>query len=490
MTTTPQTPFALGNYRPVRDERTLTTLPVTGRIPAHLDGRYVRNGTNPVAEIDPATYSWINGDGMVHGVRLRDGRAEWYRNRWIRTPAIAGALGERPHPPRYNAGFTMVAANTHVFGHADRTLALMEGGFAAYEVTDELDAVGPCDFGGTLGGGYTGHPKIDPVTGEMHAVSWHLTGGSTVLYSVIGTDGRARRIVPVRVNGHPLIHDMGLTARHVLIYDLPAVVDTRAVVDHVVPGWVPWPARLALSVALGRVRLPHPLTALMAPRNPREYFPAAYRWDADHPARVGIMPRDGDNGTVRWFEVDPCYVFHTINAYDDVNTVVCDVVRHATTGYAGNPDVSGTRPPHTVCRWTFDLMTGGVTETDLDDLSQELPRTDDRRLGRHYRYAYTVNNLLDPARDHDAVIRRDFRTGTTSERILGPRVRCGEFSFVPNSDDSAEDDGVLIGFTHDEDRDTSDLTLLDAATLETVASVHLPYRVPYGFHGNWIPTRR
>ncbi len=89
-----------GNYAPVRREHTVTELAVTGKIPKHLDGRYLRNGPNPIGEIDPEVYHWFSGDGMVHGVRLRDGKAEWYRNRWIRTSAVAAALGEpAPHPP-------------------------------------------------------------------------------------------------------------------------------------------------------------------------------------------------------------------------------------------------------------------------------------------------------------------------------------------------------------------------------------------------------
>lgn len=84
-----------GVFAPVPREYTLTDLPVTGAIPDHLDGRYLRNGPNPVGELDPALYHWFSGDGMVHGVRLRDGRAEWYRNRWVRGPVTSVALGRR-----------------------------------------------------------------------------------------------------------------------------------------------------------------------------------------------------------------------------------------------------------------------------------------------------------------------------------------------------------------------------------------------------------
>src|SRR3954468_21396525 len=116
------TKFLEGNFAPVSREHTITELAVTGRIPGFLDGRYLRNGPNPIAEVDPATYHWFMGDGMVHGVRLRDSKAHWYRNRWIRTPEIAKILGERPPTRPRTAPLSSPGANTNIIAHAGRTL--------------------------------------------------------------------------------------------------------------------------------------------------------------------------------------------------------------------------------------------------------------------------------------------------------------------------------------------------------------------------------
>ena len=134
-----------GNFGPVPDELTITELEVTGSIPAHLDGRYLRNGPNPAVDPDPSTYHWFLGSGMVHGVRLRDGKAEWYRNRFVRSADVADALGEPHRPGPIHAGFDL-SPNTNVIGHAGRTFAIVEGGGNPYELTDELETVGPCDF--------------------------------------------------------------------------------------------------------------------------------------------------------------------------------------------------------------------------------------------------------------------------------------------------------------------------------------------------------
>ncbi len=126
MATTENT-YLTGNYAPVHDEVTALDLPVTGRLPEELEGRYLRNGPNPALAPEPSTYHWFTGDGMVHGIRLRDGKAEWYRNRFVRSAAVASALGEPPRPGAVHAGMDF-AANTNVIGHAGRTFAIVEAG--------------------------------------------------------------------------------------------------------------------------------------------------------------------------------------------------------------------------------------------------------------------------------------------------------------------------------------------------------------------------
>jgi carotenoid cleavage dioxygenase len=475
-----------GNYASVRREHTVTELAVTGTIPAHLDGRYLRNGPNPIAEVDPETYHWFTGDGMVHGVRLREGKAEWYRNRWIRTPGVARALGE---PGRRRApirtGLELFGANTNVLSHAGRTLALVEGGITNYELTDDLETVGPCDFDGTLRGGYTAHPKRDPDTGHLHAVSYSFGRGNRVQYSVIGVDGRARRTVDVEVTGSPMMHDFSLTENHVVFYDLPVTFDSRQGAAISVPAALRAPARLVLSALIGRVRVPDPIMA-MAGKGMRGNAHMPYRWDPRYPARVGVMPRFGGAGDVRWFDVEPCYVFHPLNAYDDGDSVVLDVVRHPK---MFDTDFHGPNEgPTTLDRWTVDLADGKVRETRLDDHPQEFPRIDDRLVGRPHRYGYAMQTSSTGGTAGDSVLKHDLARGQTTARRLGTHQRIGEFIFVPNTPQAPEDDGVLMGFVYDVTTDRSDLTILDAATLETIAAIHLPDRVPYGFHGNWAPT--
>jgi carotenoid cleavage dioxygenase len=469
-----------GEYAPLPKEYTLTDLEVVGTIPDYLDGRYLRNGSNPIGEIDPALYHWFIGDGMVHGMRIRDGKAHWYRNRWVRGPIVGKELGE-PSAARH-VGFTRIAANTSVIEHAGKTLALIEAGVTNYELNEALDTVGACDFDGTLTGGYSAHPLRDPKTGELHAVSYSPHRGNTVQYSVIDVNGRARRTVDIAVAGSPMMHSFSLTEHHVVFYDLPVTFDVKQFAAMMVPRGLRLPARMLLSALIGRVRVPDPITAHQPQsKDSDRRFP--YSWNPKHPARVGVMPREGGNRDVRWFEVEPCYVFHPMNAYDDGETIVLDVVRHPK---VFTDDQLRTKPP-TLDRWTIDVADNKVRESRWDDRGQEFPRVDERVVGKPHRYGYAPT-VAAAGVGGPRLLKHDFVSGRTESHLFGADKALGEFVFHPSSPNAAEDGGVLMGYVYDRSTDRSELAFLDAQTLQHMASVKLPHRVPTGFHGNWIPT--
>lgn len=441
--TTVENRYLIGNYAPVDREVSAVDLPVTGRLPVELDGRYLRNGPNPLTAPEPSTYHWFTGDGMVHGIRLRDGKAEWYRNRWVRNQAVATALGEEPRLGPVHAGMDF-GPNTNVIGHAGRTLAIVEAGARPYELTYELETVGPTDFGGTLSGGYTAHPKRDPKTGELHAISYFWGWGNQVKYTVTDTQGRVRRSVDVETTGSVSVHDMSLTERYAVIYDLPVTFNLEA------------------AASAGS-------------------FP--YRWDPEYPARVGLLPREGGAEDVQWFEVEPCYVFHPLNAYDQDGTVVLDVVRHSRM-FASDLLGPNEGPP-SLERWTVDIAAGKVLEERIDDRGQEFPRVDERRVSLPYRYGYAGIFL----EGETGLVRHDMAKGTSEVRLLSHSDGASEAVFVPRHDDAAEDDGWVLSLVYDPERDASDLLVLNASDFsgEPAAVVHLPQRVPFGFHGNWVP---
>ena len=259
------------------------------------------------------------------------------------------------------------------------------------------------------------------------------------------------------------------------------------------PHWLGVPARLALQSLIGRVRVPSPISAMMN-RNPKHSDRMPYRWNPDYPARVGVMPREGGNQDVRWFDIEPCYVYHPLNAYsemrDGTEVLVLDVVRYSRMFDRDRRGPGDTLP--TLDRWTINLATGAVTTERRDDRSQEFPRINETLLGARHRFGYTVGiegGFRRRIADVDIALQAGLRDRDPREvPALDPDLLIGEMSFVPNPAwRRAEDDGLLMGYGYHRGRDEGQLLLLDAQTLESMATVHLPQRIPMGFHGNWAP---
>tara|TARA_A100001037_G_scaffold131137_3_gene118925 strand:- start:14908 stop:16254 length:1347 start_codon:yes stop_codon:yes gene_type:complete len=430
-----------GNGRPVTEEQTLTDLKVTGSIPSELDGRYVRNGPNPLTGMSAHPFF---GDGMLHGIRLQDGEAKWYRNRYVQTPFITNPDVD-VMDPSVMMDMKSSKANTHVFGHAGKLLALEEGHFP-YVVDGNLDTVGPTDFGGVLKGSFTAHPKVCPVTGELLAFGYSAME-PYLRYLRVSAEGELVQTENITVGGPTMMHDFNITENNVIFMDLPAVFDLN----------------LAMSGGM------------------------PIRWDDDYPARFGVMPRNGTDDQVVWYDINPCYVFHPMNSYEDGEKIVLDVARFSHMWRESTFDF----PSPELWRFTIDTASGKVHEEQIDDRSAEFPRVADDVVGLRHRYGYMMSmsgDNDDPASASGAILKYDRETGQSSDIEFGQGTACGEPVFAPAADPQSEDDGYLMTYVYDAASDSSRFVVMDAKSMdqEPVASVDLP-RIPGGFHGSWIP---
>jgi carotenoid cleavage dioxygenase len=441
---TTEKPFHLqGNFAPVTEEVTGTDLPVEGAIPPELSGLYVRQSANPVTGTSP---HWFMGEGMVHGVRLEAGRAAWYRNRYVKTPYLESQDVQRIS----NEGVidrTVSKANTHVLKHGGKILALEEGSFP-YVLDDELETVGWTDYDGKLTSAFSAHPKICPVTGEMLSFGYGQFEPYLV-YLRVSPDGKLVQSEEITVTGPTMMHDFAVSEKHALFLDLPVVFSLEDALKGTMP----------------------------------------FRWSDDYPARIGVMPRTGGNADVKWFDVEPCYIFHTLNAWDEGNTVVLDAC-HNTEVWRSAGDMQG-EGKLTLRRFRFDLETGNAKEETLDDRPMEFPRVAAGVVGQKNRYGFTLR--LDTGSDEPefvGVLKSDLQTGKSELHDYGAGRNSSEPVFVTaQGADPNSDEGWVMSYVYDEGSGKSELVVLDATDMAKapVARVTLPQRVPYGFHGSWIP---
>jgi len=441
-----ENPFLSGNFGPVETESTVIDLKVQGEIPRDLAGRLLRIGPNPVSPGE--NHHWFAGNGLVHGLRLRDGKAEWYRSRLVRDDLVCEFKGwPRTEGPRFREDSSGLA-NTNVIGVGGRTFAIVEGGGFPMELDYELDTVQSSNFDGGLAGPFSAHPKRDPDTGELHAAGY-FSGWDHLQHVVISAEGKVLRTVDIPVPGRPMVHDCAITENYFIVLDFPVVFR---------------PAEGA----------------------PEESTLGQYTWQEEYGSRVGLLPRSGPASEIVWCEVENCFVFHPLNAYEDENgRVVLDVVRHPKM-FASNMAGPGEGPP-TLDRWLLDPKSGAVKESRISDRPQEFPRHDERLVGKPYRYGYC--GASGESGLFGGLLKHDLHTGKTLHRDDGPTKQYQEPVFVPCSDEADEDDGWVMSYCHDAERNEAEVVILHAQDFlgSPLATIDLTVRVPFGFHGNWVP---
>jgi carotenoid cleavage dioxygenase len=456
----PDAPFLRENYAPWPMEGEIHDLVVEGELPRELTGTLWRNGPNP--QFAPrGRYHWFDGDGMIHAFRFRDGRAS-YRNRWVRTArfqaeraageALFGGLGDMgASDPRLLANPTSPnAANTNIVWHAGRLLALWEGGPPHALDPRTLETEGPYDFAGRLVGAMTAHPKLDPESGELLFFGYGFAP-PFLRYHVVDAAGRLARSEEIEVPVPTMMHDFLVTKHFVLFIVCPATIRLENI----------------------------------------EKTGSPIGWEPELGTQIGVMPRDGTSRDLRWFSADPCYVFHPMNASDDGARIVADVCRYERLPLfdAGDQIEGQQELSARLTRWTLDLAGGSVKEEALDDLASEFPRLDERRAGLPYRHGYA--GAIVPTGEElagmNAIAHWDLTTGRRREHRVPASDAVGEPVFVPRSKDALEGDGFLLVPVYRGTQRRSDLLVLDAQDVSAapLATVQLPHRIPFGFHGNW-----
>ncbi len=457
-------PYLQGNYAPVEQERDIdeSQLRIEGTVPANLLGAYMRDGANTAYQPNHYVYP-LDGDGMIHAMYFRDGHVQ-YKNRWVQTShlkterqfnrTIYGSVGKllpvpqevidaggEPNPIRNTA-------NTNIIYHGDKLLAMWEGGFP-HLLNNDLSTVGLYDYGGALnpGDALTAHPKVCPTTGQLVSCTQRWDSANYWV-QIFDARGKHMQTIPVAFERKGIIHDLQITDNYIVIFYAPAF---------------------------------HSVEKAMKGENP-------FMWEPELGTRIIVIPRSGKGENIV-LETEAFFSWHYCNGFERDGKLIIDYIWINSIPFTQDQGTGVEKQPRRMHRMTLDLATRRVTDEKFSDVFCEFSRVDERRMGKNYRYGFAAssNREWGDAHGYNCTGRFDFETGETSLWEFGPDANAGEPVHVPNPDSEREEDGWVMNFVYNPGEGAF-LSILSAGDFDRgpVCKVHIPGRVPNGFHGNWM----
>lgn len=460
-------PYLSGPWTPIYDEVKTSHMQVIGEIPKDLEGIYLRNTENQIHE-PLGVYHPFDADGMLHGIAFAHGEAHYY-NRFVRTKGLLAEQDEggslwtgfvnpshlSKRPGGGAQGYLKDASSTDVVIHGGKVLSTYWQCGDAYELDPyTLRTLGTASW--VPKEGISAHPKVCPKTGELLFFNYGKQE-PYLNYGVVSKAGSLEHYIPIPVPGPRLPHDMAFTENYSIIPDLPMFWD---------------PNKLTKGIHATR------------------FYP-------DLPTRFAIVPRYGSERDIMWFEADPTYVLHWMNAYEDDDEIILDGYFQECPYPQPLPgmdpgmgrmmaflDQYSFKPK--LHRWHFNLKTGQVSESHLDDRYLEFGTFNSAYSGRQARYLYSAI----PVKGMfllNGLVKHDLVTGSSQSYDFGEGRYCSESPFAPRIGAIDEDDGYLVSFVTDMNRNRSECILLDAKDIDKgpVCQIILPHRICSGTHATW-----
>ena len=450
---------------------------IEGTVPADLNGAFYRVGPDPQYPLAPRNIPF-DGEGHVSMFRIKNGRVD-YLSRYVKNERyLAQDRAGRGLFPLYRnpmmddpsvEGLSRSTANTHIIDHRGMLLALKEDSPPAAMNLLTLETLEPnYTFHGQLPSQtFTAHPKTDSVNGNMVAFGYEATGFGSKDVSVfeITPQGDIVWNASVEVPYVGMLHDFGVTERHIVFYVIPLAFDQPQMES----GGIHW------------------------------------SWDASKPTYFGFLRRGGDGKDIRWIEGPTRSATHVLGVFDDGNKLFIDVEMSMSNPFPFMPMRDGTpwdpvAGRSHITRLTVDLSKRQVSGYDIETLYPQhigaLPRQDDRYNTVPYRYGFLPcpdPDAADPR--HAAACYARFDVSKRSAMLFnaGPDTALAECCFAPRSRDAREAEGYLLGVaTRLDENNRADLVILDAEHIDEgpVATVKLPIPIVGQIHGWWVPEDR
>ena len=322
---------------------------------------------------------------------------------------------------------------------------------------ETLETEGPIDADGMKIRQVSAHSRTDLNTGEFIFFDYDVTP-PYMTYGVLNPDGGLKHFTDITLPGPRLPHDMAITPNYSVLMDLPLFWD---------------PALLDRDV--------HKVT----------FFP-------ELPSRFAILPRYGSDKDVRWFEAEPCYIYHVINAWEEGDEVILDACRMRTPEPPAERLVGGKYASLIAWgaldaqyyRWRFNMKTGETREGPVDDQYVEFPTINQHRQGLKTSRSYHVHIPQGEPLRMGGVIAFDTDTGARDEYLYDKNIYASEPVFAPRRNAKSDTDGYVMSFVEDMNAGgRTELHIFDPMNISggPVTRVEIPHRMPMGFHACWAP---
>ncbi|MGK7940570.1 MAG: carotenoid oxygenase family protein [Crocosphaera sp.] len=439
--------FLQGINAPVFEEVEIHNLKITGKIPIELQGMYVRNGPNPMFK--PSSYNYpLEGDGMLHGINFNQGKVS-YKNRWIQTRGLTYEMFEGQELAELKF---KNYANTNIIGYRDKLLALYEIGLP-YEINQNLETIKEYNFNGKLQQSMTAHPKFDPKTEELHFYRYSFFNTPYLHYYIADQNGNIIRESPINIPHPVMLHDMVLTENYAIFFDCPLVFNLE-----------------------------------QAKANNKPFM-----WQPEQGTTIILVDRHNANKEPIYLKTEAFWVWHFMNGFENNGEIIIDFVHYPTINLESSWQAILSNQSN-LQRIKINPKNHQIASEKLDDRYVDFPTINNQKIGQPYRFGYAPyidKNVLSNRKIPNyfpSLIQYDVVKNNSKVHQFKPGCYGGEATFIPKPNGQSELDGYVVTFVYNENTNSSDFVIIDPENFESepIATVHLPVRVPSGFHGNWI----